>query len=158
MKKVEELSKCNLWLHGPDIIRTKDIHPPVEAYKELSVDDAELKKEAKQCLSINAGKHQDIMQFERFSNWTKMVNTMARVCTWIENAENKSRQPLKNYPPVLSNNAIEKGKLSLIKIIQRSLKEEFQSAAKQNKVPNTIKSLDPFRSFQLMVPRKNRSI
>ena len=135
---IEITSSCG-WFTGPEfLVRGEGECPKVTSHSEAP---KEVQKELKrEFILVIEEKQSPFIEHSRFSSWTRLICTMARVFRFIEKCRNKSKGV---GAKELTASEIAKGEKEVLKLAQRQdFAEEWKRLKQKQDLPSTSEILE----------------
>ena len=124
------------WQHGPDFLHQPRDEWPDEVKIESNLPDADFDKERRrETVVLAASQTCDVIDYERFSSWRKLIRVTALVLKFVKKLKARSRKE-KDPSEGLTPTDLEEGEKYIFKNVQRSLKARIEKGE--------LKSLSPF--------------
>ena len=109
VRPISALAKNSLWWKGPTFLTSRDSWP-----KNTSIFETDLEQRKNSIFhSLKNSAFESIIDFERFSNFSRLQRTFAYVYRFIDNLRSKT----KNFEP-LSSSELKRALFNLAKIAQ----------------------------------------
>ena len=129
--KIDGLISSSLWFNGPTFLCDKEESWPTATIESLDPQDTEIRKRCVFGTNVE-NQRQEIVVFERFSKWGRLIRTLGWILVFIENFRNLKQQSkaTREVPYRLNNTEHQNGKNLLIKLIQQDLTSNQSSMVK----------------------------
>lgn len=141
---LETLQSCDIWWHGPGFLREKKQFSSQNNDEIFDLTEMPELKSNVTALPIQIINN-NILNFNRFSNFTRLIRTVAYVSRFIYNSRQKSKS--KHYLGPLSSDELNKSTNILARLSQQDSFPEIYNALQNNlpiKLNRNISSLDIF--------------
>ena len=139
---LKETISNKLWLQGPEFLYDEDIEFGNNSIEPLPETHEELKQDK---MIVNTIKSPtNVIEFERFSSWNKLVNTFSWICIFIKRMRHKQNEIGSHTNLSLEEKRI--GEMKMIKLVQSQSFDEIGQLKTNHKIPSSskLRNLDPF--------------
>ena len=122
------------WMHGPDFLQLEEKLWPTKYGPPPAEEDNERRQATKVHMVINS-RGENVIDYERFSSWTRLIRVTAWIKRLAENIRQQKRNQTRHNGP-LTPEELQKAEMFLIKDAQNKLHDRLKRGE--------FKSLSPF--------------